>query len=112
MKTLDGREINVSQADSWTLADCSDVLEATQATMAKITERRVKSVTDPLRENGFALNEFYGLQGDLRDASTAGDVAEMAMDRIEALFGEFREKRIAERRRGASDAAHGGQSFD
>jgi hypothetical protein len=98
MKTLDGREINVSQADNWTLADCSDVLDATQATMAKITERRVKAVTEPLRENGFALNEFYHLQSDLRDASTAGDVAEMAMDRIEFLFDQFREQKIAEAR--------------
>lgn len=98
MKTLDRREINVSQADSWTLADCADVLEAAQATMAKITERRVKALTDPMRDNGWAINEFYGLQGDMRDANTAGDVAEMALDRIEFLFSQFREEKIAEAR--------------
>jgi hypothetical protein len=98
MKTLDGREINVSQADSWTLEDCADVLEAAQAAMAKITERRVTAVTGPMRDNGWAINEFYGLQGDIRDASKAGDVAEMALDRIEFLFSQFREEKIAEAR--------------
>jgi hypothetical protein len=98
MKTLSGKEINVALSDSWTLDDCADILEAVQAKLAVITERRVLNVTRPLRENGFALNEFYGLQSDMRDASTATDVAEMAMDRIEALFGQFREQKIAEAR--------------
>jgi hypothetical protein len=98
MKTLSGREINVALADGWTLDDCADILEAVQAKLAVITERRVLNVTQPLRENGFALNEFYGLQADMRDASTATDVAEMAMDRIEALFDQFREQKINEAR--------------
>jgi hypothetical protein len=37
-------------------------------------------------------------RGDIRDASTAGDVAEMALDRIEFLFDQFREQKIAEAR--------------
>lgn len=98
MKTI--KELAASNSDEWTLADCADVLEAVQVELAKVTERKVQFVTKPLRENGFALNEFYGLKAALLDVEKAIPLAAVATLRVEALFDQFREKAIAERRQG------------
>lgn len=105
MKTI--KEIAASNSDEWTLADCADVLEAVQVELAKITERKVQYVTKPLRENGFALNEFYGLKGDLLDIEKAIPLASVATLRIETLFDQFREIAVEEARIRKNENAYG-----